>query len=99
MEEYHRIQFASIDEDKISDDTYLCELANQRRIKLYSSPTQSFFRVYALIICLIPNESKTDSGTNLKYFLIDGANCEQGVGKFMQNKCRVCLTEIDILSC
>ena len=54
------------------DDLYLCQLANQRRLALASSPSQSNFRVYALIIVEINDESGTIQR------IIDGTNSEQG---------------------
>lgn len=82
MEEYHRYQFSHFEEQHLNDDIYLCELANSRRKKLYSSPTQSFFRVYALLIVSIPSAT-TAAGKSPKesLYLVDGANSEQGVSK------------------
>lgn len=77
MEEYHRTQFSNFEEQYLSDDIYLCELANTRRQKLYSSPTQSFFRVYALLIVSI--QSGTGKALKESLYLVDGANAEQGV--------------------
>lgn len=77
MEEYHRLQFSNFEEQHLGDDIYLCELANTRRQKLFSSPTQSFFRVYALLIVSIP--SGTGKAAKESLYLVDGANSEQGV--------------------
>lgn len=80
MEEYHRVQFSNFEEQHLSDDIYLCQLANCRRQKLYSSPTQSFFRVYALLVVSIPSSTTTEGKiTKESLYLVDGANSEQGV--------------------
>ena len=73
MEDYHKSQF-NLFEGDIDDDKALCAVANERRVRLFDSPTQSNFRVYALLIVEVKSEN-----CNPKRYLIDGANSEPGV--------------------
>jgi hypothetical protein len=70
IQDYHKKQFDEFDKDKIDDDYYLCSLANMRRIALSESPSQSFFKVYSLIIVELNNST---------FLLIDGTNSEPAV--------------------
>lgn len=53
----------------LEDDRAWCNYANERRMALSSSPSQSEFRVFAILIV----QTNTDS----RYQLVEGANSEQ----------------------
>lgn len=67
-EKYEAVDVKEI-EDLMNDDQRLIDYANQIRVELSSSPTQSFFRVVAILIVRY-------DGDNLR--LVVGANAEQG---------------------
>lgn len=64
------------DDAGLSDEA-LVALANQKRISLPTSPTQSNFRVYAILVVSIDGVSRTIEGTNAEQGYIGGAICAE----------------------
>lgn len=58
-----------IDLEMTNDNSHLVNLCNVKRLELHSSPTQSNFRVYCLLIVKLKD---------LSHVIIEGTNCEQG---------------------
>ena len=69
----------SISKEEIENDVNLVILANKMRLLLPTSPSQSFFRVYALIIISINNDSETliIHGTNSEASYIGSSICAE----------------------
>lgn len=69
----------SISKEEIENDLNLVILANKMRLLLPSSPSQSFFRVYSLIIISINNNSETliIHGTNSEASYIGSSICAE----------------------
>ena len=63
--------------DAALSDESLVALANQKRISLPSPPTQSNFRVYAILVVNINGVSHTIEGTNAEQGFIGGAICAE----------------------
>jgi hypothetical protein len=68
--------------EEYEDDVGLISLANKNRLLLPSSPRQSFFRVYALIIIkTIKEEYLVIHGTNSEADYIGSSICAERSGK------------------
>ena len=70
-------QFEVIDLLLLNDDKKLCQIANKRRLELYDSPSQSNFRVFALVIIDLCGLLYQIEGTNSEPCYIGGSICAE----------------------